>query len=644
MENHEASASRKSTFDSLANTKDIYVPSKETAKNSYVDDYNKLYDYSIKENEKFWDETANQLDWFRRWDKVLDSSNPPFYKWFTGGKTNIVHNALDRHIATFRKNKLAIIWEGEDGSERLYTYFSLYKEVNKFANVLKSFGIKKGDTVTIYLPNIPEIAISMLACAKIGAVHSVVYAGFSALALKDRILDAQSKLLITSDGAFRGGKVIELKKIADEAVTKAPVVQTVIVVKRTGKDVFMDTSRDFYYDELMKLPIANPYLKTEELDSEDPLFILYTSGTTGKPKGILHVHGGYSVGTYITSKYVFNIKDNDTYWCAADPGWITGHSYIIYGPLINGATTLMVEGSPYYPYPDRWWRIVEKHGVNIFYTSPTAVRGVMRFGENWPNRHNLSSLKILGSVGEPINPEVWRWYYKHIGKERCPIMDTWWQTESGMFLITPVPTMSLKPGSCGKPFFGIDADIFDENGKSVKAGKGGYLVVKKPWPAMMRTIYKDENRYKETYFSKFEGAYLAGDTAKRDEDGYFYVMGRIDDVIKVSGYRLGTAEIESAIITHESVAESAVIGKQHDVKGNAIKAFIVLKPNIEKSDALADDIKANVGKTLGPIAKPDEIEFVDSLPKTRSGKIMRRVLKAREMGIDEGDLSTIEED
>jgi len=358
------------------------------------------------------------------------------------------------------------------------------------------------------------------------------------------------------------------------------------------------------------------------MDSDDPLFILYTSGTTGKPKGILHVHGGYSVGTYITSKYVFNIRDTDTYWCAADPGWITGHSYIIYGPLINGATTVMAEGSPYYPYPDRWWRIIEKYGVNIFYTSPTAIRGVMRFGENWPNKRNLSSLKILGSVGEPINPEVWRWYYKHIGKERCPIMDTWWQTESGMFLLTPVPSMSLKPGSCGKPFFGVDADIFDENGNPVgEANKGGYLVIKKPWPSMMRTIYKDENRYKETYFSKFKGVYLAGDTAKRDEDGYFYVMGRIDDVIKVSGYRLGTAEIESAIITHESVAESAVIGKPHELKGNSIKAFVVLRPEFKRSDALLEDIRMNVGKTLGPIAKPDEIEFVDSLPKTRSGKL-----------------------
>lgn len=632
------------TFSSLINEKEVYAPSERTIKDSYIKDYDTLYDYSIKENEKFWDEIAKQLEWFKPYDKVLES-NHPFYKWFIGGKTNIVHNALDRHTKTFRKNKLAIIWEGEDGSERLYTYFSLYKEVNKFSNVLKSFGVKKGDTVTIYLPNIPEIVISMLACAKIGAIHSVVYAGFSSMALKDRIMDAESKLLITADGAYRGGKIVELKKIADEAVIKSPVVQTVIVVKRTGHEVYMDTSRDFYYDELMKLPIANPYAKTEEMDSEDPLFILYTSGTTGKPKGILHVHGGYSVGTYITSKYVFNLKDTDTYWCAADPGWITGHSYIIYGPLINGATTVMAEGSPYYPYPDRWWKIIEKYGVNIFYTSPTAIRGIMRFGENWPNKRNLSSLKILGSVGEPINPEVWRWYYKHIGKEKCPIMDTWWQTESGMFLLTPVPSMSLKPGSCGKPFFGVDADIFDEKGNPVsEANKGGYLVIKNPWPSMMRTIFKDENRYKETYFSKFKKVYLAGDTAKRDEDGYFYVMGRIDDVIKVSGYRLGTAEIESAIITHESVAESAVIGKPHELKGNAIKAFVVLRPEFKKSDALLDAIRMNVGKTLGPIAKPDEIEFVDSLPKTRSGKIMRRVLKAREMGMDEGDLSTIEED
>lgn len=632
------------TFSSLAHEKEVYSPSNETIKNSYVEDYDKLYEYSIKENEKFWDEIAKQLDWFKHYDKVLES-DPPFYKWFIGGRTNIVHNALDRHIQTFRKNKLAIIWEGEDGQARQYTYFSLYREVNKFSNILRSFGVKKGDRVTIYLPNIPEIAICMLACAKIGAVHSVVYAGFSALALKDRIIDAQSKILITADGAYRNGKVIELKKIADEALKGAAVVQTVIVVRRIGKGNSMDESRDFYYDGLMKLPLASPYAATEEMDSEDPLFILYTSGTTGKPKGILHVHGGYSVGTYITSKYVFNIKDTDTYWCAADPGWITGHSYIIYGPLINGATTVMVEGSPYYPNPDRWWSIVEKYNVNIFYTSPTAIRGVMRFGDGWPNRHDLSSLKILGSVGEPINPEVWRWYHKHIGKGKCPIMDTWWQTESGMFLIAPVPSMPLKPGSCGKPFFGVNADIFDEDGNPItEADKGGYLVVKNPWPAMMRTIYNDKNRYKETYFSKFKGVYLAGDTAKRDKDGYYYIMGRIDDVIKVSGYRLGTAEIESAIITHEAVAESAVIGKPHDVKGNSIKAFVVLKSEFKNCNIFAEDIRCKVAETLGPIAKPDEVEFVDSLPKTRSGKIMRRVLKAKEMGLSEGDLSTIEED
>ncbi len=490
---------------------------------------------------------------------------------------------------------------------------------------------------------IPEIVMAMLACARIGAIHSVVYGGFSVEALSERIEDSQSKVLVVADGAFQRGKIVPLKQIADEALQRCGTVENVLVVRRTGQPVNMEQGRDMWYHELVNLPIANQNCALEIMDAEDPLFILYTSGTTGKPKAILHTQGGYMVGVYTTLKYVFDIQEEDRYWCAADPGWITGHSYIVYGPLLNGTTSFLYEGAPNYPYPNRWWQMIEKYGINILYTAPTAIRGLMRFGEAWVNRHDLSSLRLLGSVGEPINPEAWRWYYKVVGKEKCPIMDTWWQTETGMFMITPMPSVPLKPGSGSKPFPGIEMDVVDENGDSVPPNEEGYLVIKTPWPAMLRTVYKDPERYVNQYWSKFPGWYLTGDSAKKDEDGYFWIIGRVDDVIKVSGYRLGTAEIESALVSHPAVAEAAAIGLPHEVKGNAIYAYVILRQGYEKSQQLIEELRQHVAHEVGPIAKPEHIEFVDSLPKTRSGKIMRRVLKARALGQDPGNLSTLEE-
>ncbi len=625
------------------NTAEIYYPSTEVIARAHVKDWDALAEYAAKHPERFWAERADELGWYQRWHTVLDDSNKPFYKWFVGGKTNIIHNAIDRHLHTHRKNKLAYIWQGEDGSERSISYFALNREVSKFANVLKALGVKKGDRVTIYMGRVLELPIAMLACAKIGAVHSVVYGGFSVEALHGRIEDSQSRVLITCDGAFLNGKVVDLKGIVDEALKRTAVVETVVVYKRTGKPVNMEEGRDYWWHELMNLPVASPRCETEQMDAEDMLFLLYTSGTTGKPKAIVHTHGGYSVGVYATLKYVFDLSDEDRYWCAADPGWITGHSYIVYGPLMLGATSIIYEGAPTYPYPDRWWSIVEKYGVTILYTAPTAIRGLMRFGEAWPNRRDLSSLRLLGSVGEPINPEAWRWYYKNIGKERCPIMDTWWQTETGAFMIAPTPVVPLKPGSGTRPFFGIKAEVLDEHGNPVKPNEEGYLVITTPWPSMMRTIYNDPDRYINTYWSKYPGKYFTGDSARVDEDGYFWIIGRVDDVIKVSGYRLGTAEIESALVSHPAVAEAAAIGLPHEIKGNAIHAFAILRAGYEPSEKLAEELRQHVGRELGPIAKPEHIEFVPRLPKTRSGKIMRRVLKARAQGLPEGDLSTLEE-
>jgi acetyl-CoA synthetase len=622
---------------------EVYYPAAEVREQATIQEYETLYQRSIEDPQGFWAERAEELEWFEKWERVLDDSNPPFYKWFVGGKVNIIHNALDRHVKTWRKNKLALIWEGEPGDMRTFSYHALHREVCKFANVLRSMGVNKGDVVTIYLPRIPEQVIAMLACAKIGAAHSVVYGGFSVEALAERIEDAQSRVLITADGGWLRGKIVPLKDTADEAMARQPTIETCIVVKRTGQEIYMEAGRDYWFHDLMALPIANQNCCTEAVDAEDPLFILYTSGTTGRPKGVVHTHGGYMVHVYTTLKYVFDLRDEDRWWCATDPGWITGHSYIVYGPLLLGATSFMYEGAPNYPYPNRWWRMIENYSITVLYTAPTAIRGLMRYGDAWPNRHDLSSLRLLGSVGEPINPEAWRWYYTVIGKERCPIMDTWWQTETGGFMITPLPITPLKPGSATRPFFGIEAEVVDEQGNPVPAGEEGYLVIKKPWPGMLRTILKDPERYKEQYWGKFGSMYQTGDSARKDQDGYFWIIGRMDDVIKVSGYRLGTAEVESALVAHPAVAEAAAIGLPHEVKGNAIYTYVILKAGVEKSEKLAEELRNHVAHEIGPIARPEQVTFVDSLPKTRSGKIMRRVLKARALGLPEGDVTTLEE-
>lgn len=612
-----------------------------------MEEYQALYKKSLEDPEGFWTEQATILDWRKRWDKVLEwDFNKPDIKWFIGGKLNVSENCIDRHLTTWRKNKAAIIWEGDDGSYRSFTYQQLSYEVNRFANVLKKKGVGKGDRVTIYLPMIPELAISMLACTRIGAIHSIVFGGFSAPSLRDRIRDCASKLVITADGGVRGGKYVTLKHNCDEALLECPSVEHVIVVNRLDGKVEMRNGRDTWWNDEMKAPDIASYCEPVAVDSEDPLFILYTSGSTGKPKGVLHTTAGYLLYTALSFKWIFDYKDEDIHFCTADIGWVTGHSYIVYGPLTNGATTLMFEGIPTYPHADRFWEIVDKHAVNIFYTAPTAIRALMREGEDWVKKHDLSSLRLLGTVGEPINPEAWIWYHQTVGKGKLPIVDTWWQTETGGILITPLPgAMSLKPGSANRPFPGVVPKVLREDGSEAGVDEGGYLVIDRPWPAILRGTYGDpENkRMKEVYFAKFPGKYFTGDGARVDKDGDFWLMGRIDDVLNVSGHRLGTAEIESALVSHHAVAESAVVGYPHDIKGEGIYAYVVLKDIVKPSDHLRKELEGHVRSLIGPIAKPDKLQFAPGLPKTRSGKIMRRILRKIAGGhVEElGDTSTL---
>jgi len=636
------------TITSMMGEKRVFNPPEELSGRAYVRslvEYKEIYQASVNDPEGFWGEMAEQLDWYKKWDEVLvEDFKQGKHEWFVGGKINVCQNCLDRHVRTWRRNKAALIWEGDIGDSSILTYQQLYREVNKFANVLKKHGVKKGDRVSIYLPMIVELPIAMLACARIGAIHSVVFGGFSADALRDRMLDCGSTVLICVDGYYRGGKIIRSKDNADEALTACPEVKDVIVVRRANIEVAMNQGRDYWWDDEMAADSVKAHCEPEVMDAEDPLFILYTSGSTGKPKGVLHTQAGYLLYCYQTFKWIFDMKEEDTFWCTADIGWVTGHSYIVYGPLAYGATVLMFEGVPSYPHPDRFWDIVEKYQVSIFYTAPTALRAIMREGDDWPNKHNLSSLRILGTVGEPINPEAWIWYYNVIGKGKCPIVDTWWQTETGGVLITPLPgSTPLKPGSATLPFPGVEPAVLREDGSVADVNEGGYLVIKRPWPGLMRRVYGDPERFKNTYFVRFPGVYTTGDGARVDEDGFYWLMGRIDDVINVSGHRIGTAEVESALVSHEKVAEAAVVGMPHEIKGQGIYAYVTLKAGVEKSEELKKALVTHVRKEIGPIATPDKIQFADALPKTRSGKIMRRILTKIAAGDIEqlGDTSTL---
>ena len=621
-----------------------FPPSADFAKQANISteaQYQQMWNKAKTDPAGFWGDLANNLHWFRKWDHVLQGAMPDT-KWFTGGKINASYNCIDRHLTTWRKNKAAIIWEGEPGDTRVLTYQDLHREVCKFANVMKKLGVTTGDRVTLYMPMIPELAIAMLACARIGATHSIIFGGFSADAVADRNNDAQAKLIVTADGSWRRGKEILLKQAVDQSLEKSPSVQRVVVVRRTGMPVQMVPDRDYWWHEMMA--DAAPDCDAVELDAEHPLFILYTSGSTGKPKGVLHTTGGYMLGTMMTSKWVFDLKDEDTYWCTADIGWITGHSYIVYGPLANGATTVMYEGAPNWPHDGRFWEIIEKYKVNIFYTAPTAIRAFIKWGDHWPAKHDLSSLRLLGSVGEPINPEAWMWYHKVIGQERCPIVDTWWQTETGSIMISPLPGITAtKPGSCTRPLPGVVPDIVNKDGTSLGPNEGGLLVMKQPWPSMLRTLYGDHERFKETYFSTIPGCYFAGDGARKDADGYTWVMGRVDDVLNVAGHRLSTMEVESALVAHAQVAEAAVVGFPHEIKGEGICCFVSLK-NGDGSEALEKELIAHVRKQIGALATPDKIRFTPALPKTRSGKIMRRLLRDIAAGRESaGDTTTLED-
>jgi acetyl-CoA synthetase len=632
-------------IDSTLDEQRSFEPSAEFSQKAQIKslaEYEALYKESVEQPEKFWARAAEELHWFKKWDKVLEWK-APWAKWFIGGQLNLSYNCLDRHVQTARKNKAALIWESEPGEVRTFTYQQMWKEVQKFANVLKGLGVRKGDRVAIYMGMTPELPIAMLACARIGAPHSIVFGGFSSNALVDRIHDSHAVAVITQDGSYRRGAEVKLFPAVEEALKSCPSVKHVVIYKRTGTALNTTPGRDHWWHELMAK--ASDECAAEALDAEHPLYILYTSGTTGKPKGVVHTTGGYSVGTYLTTKYVFDLREEDTYWCTADIGWVTGHSYIVYGPLQCGATSLMYEGAPNFPEPDRFWSIIDRHQVNVFYTAPTAIRTFVKWGDDWPKKHKMESLRLLGTVGEPINPEAWMWYRETIGHNRCPIVDTWWQTETGSIMITPIPgAIATKPGSATRPFFGVVPEVVDMEGKPVPLGSGGYLIIRQPWPAMLRTIYGDPDRYVSQYWSQIPGTYFTGDGARKDKDGYFWIMGRVDDVLNVSGHRLSTMEVESALVAHEKVAEAAVVGRPDDIKGQAISAFVTLEQGVAPTDALKEELKKWVAKEIGSLAKPDDIRFTDTLPKTRSGKIMRRLLRElASSGEVRGDTTTLED-
>jgi acetyl-CoA synthetase len=632
-------------LDSVLRENRVFQPPVEFAKAAHVkslEDYEARYKKSIEDPEAFWADAAHELDWFEPWTKVLDW-NLPWAKWFVGGKLNLSYNCVDRHALGSRANKTAIIWEGEPGEIRKLTYAELHAEVQKFASALKSLGIKKGDRVAVYMGMTPELAIALLACARIGAIHSVIFGGFAATAIADRVNDSSCVAILTQDSSYRRGTEIKLKQTVDEAVAVCPTVKNVVVYRRTGSAINMEQGRDHWWHDLIAK--ADPICAAEPMDSEDPLYILYTSGTTGKPKGLVHTTGGYGVQTYLTTKFVFDLKEDDIYWCTADIGWVTGHSYIVYGPLANGATVVMYEGAPNYPDFSRFWKIIDDHKVTIFYTAPTAIRAFMKWGDEFVEKHKLDTLRLLGTVGEPINPEAWMWYREKIGHNRCPIVDTWWQTETGAILIAPIPgAVPTKPGSATRPFFGIEPAVVTREGEDVPAGSGGLLVVRRPWPSMARTVYGDDERYQKTYWSDVPGCYFTGDGARMDADGYVWLMGRVDDVINVSGHRLGTMEVESALVAHPRVAEAAVVGRPDELKGQAISAFVTLEAGNEPSEALKDELKKWVTKEIGALARPDDIRFTESLPKTRSGKIMRRLLRELAThGTIKGDTTTLED-
>ncbi len=647
-------------LNSMLSEERVFKPSKEFSQRAHIKSlahYRKLYNESIKSPEKFWArEAKHELVWFKPWKKVLQWKEP-FAKWFIGGQLNVSYNCLDKWLGTPHANKAALIWEGEPaapgkpGEERTLTYQQLHHEVCLFANVLKRNGIKKGDRILIYLPMVPEAAIAMLACTRIGAVHSIVFGGFSAQSVADRVFDSQAKMIITADGGFRRGAVVPLKKNVDDSLAikdaggnlLTKTIEKVIVLRRTGNDIHIEEGRDVWWHRELEYVDAN--CPAAKMDSEAPLFILYTSGSTGKPKGILHTTGGYLLGAKMTSKYVFDLRDEDVYWCTADIGWVTGHSYVVYGPLANGATSLMYEGAPNFPEPDRFWRIIAKYGVTILYTAPTAIRAFMKWGVEWPQKHNLSSLRLLGSVGEPINPEAWMWYHEHIGGKRCPIVDTWWQTETGGIMITPLPGATpTKPGTATLPFFGIVPEVVDDQGKPVPKNTSGKLVVRKPWPSMLRGLWGDPQRYKEVYWTEVKGSYFTGDGCRQDKDGYFWIVGRIDDVLNVAGHRIGTAEVEGALVSNQKVAEAAVVGRPDELKGQALVAFVTLKTGVKATPELREELRQHVAKEIGPVAKPDDIRFAEALPKTRSGKIIRRLLKQIASGEEiKGDTTTLED-